>query len=86
MYTNDEGATIPLKFNNCEFSNKVLKYNVIDSNGISVITYKPNLRHKDDLDLSTIPITPADYKNCLSDVTAEELKQFANPEPLNPLA
>ena len=49
-------------------------------------TYKPNLRHKDDVDLSKIPITPADYKNCLTDVTAQELKKFANPEPLNPFA
>ena len=62
LYTDDEGATIPVKFKNCEFSNEVLKYNVIDANGISVTTYKPNLRHKDDLDLLTIPITPADYK------------------------
>ena len=86
LYTDDEGATIPVKFKNCEFSNEVLKYIVIDANGKPVTTYKPNLRHKDDLDLSNIPITPADYKNCFSNVTAEELKQFANPEPLNALA
>ena len=38
LYTDDEGAHIPVKFKNCEFANEVLKYNVIDANGISVIT------------------------------------------------
>ena len=30
FYTDDEVVTIPVKFNNCEFPNNGLKYNVIE--------------------------------------------------------
>ena len=55
-------------------------------NGTIFTTYKQYLKHSDELEISTIPIKPADYEKSLPNLTEEELKHISNPEPMNPMA
>ena len=58
IYTNDEGPTTSVNFDKCIFSKNVLKCVVIDKDWETIVSFQPNLRHKDDIDISIIPITP----------------------------
>ena len=86
LYTNDEGATTPVNFDKCIFSKNALKYVVIDKEEETIFTFQPNLRHKDDIDISIIPITPTQYKVSLDSITDDELNHITQPQPLDPLA
>ena len=54
-----------------------LKYVVIDKDGETISTFQPNLRHKDDIDISIIPITPTQYKVSLDSITENQLNHIS---------
>ena len=65
MYTDDQGTQVPVHFTKCTLSNDILKYVVVDKSGTDISTYKQHLKRPEELDISTIPIKPADNEKSL---------------------
>ena len=86
LYTNEFGTRVPVEFSKCTFSDDILKYAVTDKGGTDISTYKQHLVRPDELDISEIPIKPADYAKVLPHLEEEELQSISNPEPISPMA
>ena len=59
---------------------------VVDKGGTDISTYKQHLKRPDELDISTIPIRPADYEKALPHLQEDKLKAISHPEQMNPMA
>ena len=86
LYTDEYGTKVQVNFSKCTFSVEILKYVVVDKSGTDISTYKQHLKRPDELDISTIPIRPADSEKALPYLQEEELKDISHPEPMNLMA